>query len=115
VVTRESSSDVLPENPAGKFVSKARLLSEESTTFSAQSSTVSSQAEVLARASSEDEIGKGNSICDESVTGYLSDVVVDRDVGIVISEYCASLRIDFTTEHYFVTGAIESEIAAAAT
>jgi hypothetical protein len=43
---------------------------------------------------------------------YLSDVVIDRDVGVVIAEDAARAWVDFTAEDDFVAGVCEAEIAA---
>jgi hypothetical protein len=65
----------------------------------------------LTGAASHDEVGKSDIVCDESCTGYLSNVVIDGDVGVVVSEDAARAWVNFTSEDDFVSGVCEAEVA----
>jgi hypothetical protein len=43
---------------------------------------------------------------------YLSNVVIDRDVGVMKTEDAARAWVDFTAEDDFVAGVCEAEVAA---
>jgi hypothetical protein len=46
--------------------------------------------------------------------GYLCNVVIDRDVGMVVSKDAASFRLDFATKNNFVSSVSEPKIASTA-
>jgi len=108
-VAGESASDIFPHHPCGsEVISNSALFVEESTSRSTQSFTFSSHAEVLAGASSHDEIGKRCSICDELLTVDVLYVVVNGNVGVVLAEDTACLCVDLASEDDFVACALKA-------
>jgi hypothetical protein len=43
--------------------------------------------------------------------GYLSNVVIDGDVGVVVAKDAARAWVNFTSENNFVAGVCEAEVA----
>jgi hypothetical protein len=43
--------------------------------------------------------------------GYLSNVVIDRDVGVVVAKDAARAWVNFTSEDNFVSGVCKAKVA----
>jgi hypothetical protein len=110
----ESANDIFPNDPIGSaLVGDSALFVEESTSLSSQPSTLASHGEVLAGASSEDESRKSDSICNESVTGYLAYVVIDVNAGVIAAKHRSCFGVDLATEGRRHASAHQPVIAAA--